>query len=130
MPNFISEDDIERGVLKLLQQQGYQVLNCFTEDRADLQDKSQRTDKRDVILKERLRAAARRLNPDLPPPAIDRALSQITQQSVGRLPIDINREIDTLIREGIAIEYENSQGRKEQGRVRVIDFNDSRRDGK
>ncbi len=68
MPNFIFEDDIEQAVFqKLHQQQGFQLLNCYTND---LNDQSNRTDKQDVILFDRLKAAARRLNPGLPEHAI------------------------------------------------------------
>src|SRR5207244_13337443 len=33
-----------------------------------------------------------------------------------------NHEIDTLIRDGIPVQFENEQGRTEDERVRVIDF--------
>ena len=129
MPNFISEDDIERAALIELQHQGFECLNCYTTDSEDLNDRSNRTDKRDVVLKDRLLTAAIRLNPDIPTPDIERALTSLTSQPAGRLATTINRELDILIRDGIQIEYENAQGRKEQGRVKVIDFNDSRTDG-
>lgn len=65
MPNFISEDDIEQAVLQKLRQHGFQLLNCYTTDADNLNDRSNRTSKRDVILTDRLKAAARRLNPSL-----------------------------------------------------------------
>jgi type I restriction enzyme, R subunit len=123
MPNFISEDDIEQAILLKLQQHNFQLLNCYTPNSDDLNDGSNRTDKRDVIFHDRLKAAAHRLNPDLPKIAIDKALAILTDKRPALSPIAINRAIDTLIRDGIAIEYENAQGRTEQGRVRVIDFN-------
>lgn len=50
MPNFISEDDIERAILKKLKEQfGFELLNCYTSDSADLNDRSGRTNKCDVI---------------------------------------------------------------------------------
>ena len=59
MPNFISEDDIEVAMVQRLQHvYGYETLNCFTADPADLEDSSGRTDKRDVILHDRLKEAA------------------------------------------------------------------------
>ncbi len=63
MPNFISEDQIERAMVqKLVQLHGFDSLNCHTEDPEDLNDRSGRTNKRDVILLDRLREAALRLN--------------------------------------------------------------------
>lgn len=59
MPNFISEDQIEGALLQKLQHvHGYDVLNCHTQEREDLADGSGRTSKREVILLDRLRAAA------------------------------------------------------------------------
>ena len=125
MPNFISEDDIEQAVLqKLHQQHGFQLLNCYTVDPNDLNDRSHRTDKHDVILIDRLKAAALRLNPGLPEHAIDKALAILTDSRSVMSPIAANRAVDGLIRDGISIEYENERGRTEHGRVRVIDFND------
>ena len=41
MPNFISEDDIDRGMVQRLQHlYGYDVLDCLTSDPADVQDVS------------------------------------------------------------------------------------------
>ncbi|WP_066377992.1 type I restriction endonuclease subunit R [Anabaena sp. CA = ATCC 33047] len=129
MPNFISEDDIEQAVLRKLEQQhGFKLLNCYTPNPDDLNDSSNRTDKRDVIFSDRLKAAAIRLNPTLPETAIDEALKILTSQRQSMSPIAANREIDGLIRDGIPIQYENAQGRTEPIKVRVIDFNDFRTD--
>jgi type I site-specific restriction-modification system R (restriction) subunit len=126
MPNFISEDDIEQAVLqKLHQQHGFQLLNCYTVDPNDLNDRSNRTDKHDVILIDRLKAAALRLNPGLPEHAINKALAILTDSRSVMSPIAANRAVDGLIRDGISIEYENERGRTEHGRVRVIDFIES-----
>ena len=64
MPNFISEDQIERALVqKLKQLYSFDSLNCHTEDPEDLNDRSGRANKRDVILVDRVREAAVRLNP-------------------------------------------------------------------
>ncbi len=63
MPNFISEDDIEQAILRKLSQDfGFELLNCYTSDADDLNDRSGRADKRDVIFADRLKTAALRLN--------------------------------------------------------------------
>ena len=125
MPNFISEDQIEQATLQALQQtHGFQRLNCFTVDPADLNDGSNRRDKREVILRDRIRAAAIRLNPDLPDAAIDRAVEVLTQPRSAMSTLAANTELDGLIRDGIQVEYENDRGRTVPGCVRVIDFDD------
>lgn len=131
MPNFISEDNIEQATLQKLHcEYGFQLLNCYTTNPEDLNDRSNRRDKREVILGDRLKAAALRLNPDIPETAIDQALAILTQQRSAMSIVAANREIDRLIRDGIPVEYENAQGRTEPGRVYVIDFNDPSPSGK
>jgi type I restriction enzyme, R subunit len=128
MPSFISEDAIERAILKRLKDQfGYELLNCHTTEADDLNDRSGRGDKRDVIFLDRLKESAIRLNPGIPETAIDEALAKLSDNRYAMSPIAANRDVDGLIRDGIPVEFENAQGRKEQERVRVIDFDDPER---
>ncbi|WP_072620446.1 type I restriction endonuclease subunit R [Spirulina major] len=126
MPNFISEDDIEQATLDRLKHHGYHTLNCYTPKPETLNDQSHRTDKRDVIFRDRLRTAAIALNPEIPPEAIDTALKQLCDRRQTQNAIDANRELDNLIRDGIPIEYKKDRSsdrrRTKRDRVRVIDF--------
>ncbi len=125
MPNFISEDDIEQAILKKLNQQyGYELLDCGTADADKLNDGSNRTDKRDVIFEDRLQQAVFRLNPTIPENAIDIALESLIDKRHTMSPVAANREIDSLIRDGIPVVFEDARGRIRHERVRVIDFND------
>lgn len=125
MPNFISEDDIERAMVERLQHAyGYDTLNCFTADPAELNDGSGRTDKRHVVLHDRLKEAAIALNPAIPESAIDDALKQLCDKRRAMSSIAANREVDALIRDGVRVEFKDEQGRNRKERVKVIDFND------
>jgi type I restriction enzyme R subunit len=125
MPNFISEDDIEVAMVQRLQHvYGYDTLNCFTADPADLNDGSGRTDKRDVILHDRLKEAAIALNPGIPESAIDDGLKQLWDKRQAMSAIAANREVDALIRDGVRVEFKDEQGRNRKERIKVIDFND------
>ena len=78
MPNFISEDQIERALLQKLQHlHGFDVLNCHTDDPEDLDDESGRASKSEVLLLDRVKEAAVRLNPGIPEAAIDGALETL-----------------------------------------------------
>jgi len=126
MPNFISEDDIEQAVLQKLQDEyGYDSLNCFTTNPDDINDGSGRSDKGDVILEDRLRAAAIGLNPDIPETAIDDALKELCDKRQAMSLIAANREVDRLIRDGVRVEFKDSEGRNRRERVKFIDFDDS-----
>ena len=123
MANFISEDQIEQGLLQRLQHQcGFDVLDCYTENADDLNDGSARTDKREVILHERLKAAALRLNPGLPEGVIDEALARLTEPRRAMSLVAANREFDGLLRDGIPVDFEDGAGKKQQERVHVVDF--------
>ena len=128
MPNFISEDDIEQALSQRFKDQyGYKTLNCFTAQPDDLNDNSGRTDKREVILAERLRAAIQRLNPDLPAEAQAQALAILVQPRLAMTLVQANREMDGLVRDGVPVEFEANlgadAGKRVTERVRVIDFN-------
>ncbi|WP_295431852.1 HsdR family type I site-specific deoxyribonuclease [uncultured Thiodictyon sp.] len=123
MPNFISEDEIEAAMLQHLQLlYGYDALICFTADPADLNDGSGRTDKREVILYDRLRAAVIDLNRDLPESAIDDAIRQLCDKREPQSAIAANRAFDDLIRNGVQVEFKDAQGRTRTERVKIIDF--------
>ena len=121
----ISEDDIEKAfIAQLIEKYQWETIDCNTVNRDNLNDKSGRKDKSEVLLLDKLHNAAVRLNPHLPESAIDSALALFTSPRRALSLIAANREIDGLLREGIPVEYTNTEGRTEQGRVRVMDFSD------
>ena len=95
--NFISEDDIEQALLQRLQHLcGFDALNCFTAQPEDLNDGSGRSDKREVILADRVRAALERLNTQAPAHAVEQALAQLLQPRTAMSLVAANREMDGL----------------------------------
>lgn len=125
MPNFISEDDIEQALLQLLQREyKYELLNCFTADPDDLNDGSGRSDKRDVIFAPRLKTATQRLNPQIPAATLDEALNEIIRNRRAMSLMAANQELDDFVRDGIPVSYGNAQGKTENERVRLVDFNE------
>lgn len=126
MPNFISEDQIEQALAQKLQHvHGFDVLDCYTENAEDLNDGSGRANKRDVILTDRVREAAIRLNPDIPHAAIEDALDKLLDRRQAMTLIAANREIYGLLRDGIPVKFDNAQGVRQQELVRLLDFNTS-----
>jgi len=125
MPNFISEDQIERALVqKLRQLHRFDSLNCHTENPEDLNDRSGRTNKRDVILVDRVKEAAVRLNPKIPEKTIDDALEKLLDRRQAMSLVGANQKVYSLLRDGIPVEFDNAKGVKQQERVRLIDFNE------
>ena len=125
MPNFISEDQIEKAAVSILEDKyGYRSLNCFTSDVENLNDGSFRENKQEVLFQTILREKALRFNSDIPEAEIDSALGRFSAGRTLMSSIPANKEIYELIRFGIPVQFENSAGRTEQGTVRLIDFED------
>ena len=127
--NFISEDDIEQGLIQRLQHLcGFNVLNCHTAQPDDLNDGSGRADKREVILASRLRAAVERLNPQAPAHAVDQAMAQLLMPRTAMSLAAANREMDGLIRDGVPVTYQPDTGPQAgqtvTERLRVIHFDE------
>jgi len=125
--NFISEDDIEQALLQRLQHEcGFDVLNCYTAKPDDLNDGSGRSDKREVILADRLRAALERLNPQVPAEVLDQALAELLLPRTAMTLVAANRQMDALLRDGVPVTYEPETGPQAgqsiTERLRVIDF--------
>ena len=122
--NFISEDKIERACIKFLQQRySYQHIDCTTADPEDLNDGSNRTDKREVVFKERLVAKCLHLNPDVPEATILSVVKDIMSRRVSMSTLKANKQIYSYIRDGINVTYEDANGvKRENIPLRLIDF--------
>jgi len=81
----------------------------------------------EAVLTRDLRAALQRLNPDLPPSAIDDALRTLTVHDFSRSLIQHNQEFARLIRNGVPISWRDASGQRRDARARVIDFDNERR---
>ena len=84
-----------------------------------------RADAKQALLTRDLRAAMKRLNPDLPTSAIDDAMRDLTVYDVSRSMVQHNRDFCRLLRGGIPVEYRDAQGRRKSARARVIDFDNT-----
>ncbi|MDX2469242.1 MAG: HsdR family type I site-specific deoxyribonuclease [SAR324 cluster bacterium] len=124
MAKVIYEDDIEQAVLEKLKKEfGYKLLNCFTAKDKDLQDGSNRSTKKDVVLGDRLKTACMRLNPNIPEAIIDDVVKNVKGFRGAMSPIAANQELAGLIRDGVDVEFDDEQGKKQEDTVRLIDFN-------
>lgn len=123
MRNFITEDQIEQAILKLLVEEcGYRHVNCFTADPSALPDGSGRTRKSEVVLFDILKAKAREFNPGIPDTVLDDALAQLIRPRTAMSPVLANKEVYGLLRDGIPVVFQNANGKNEHARVKVIDF--------
>jgi type I restriction enzyme R subunit len=84
-----------------------------------------RATEREVVLVRDLRAALKRLNPDLPESAREQAIERLTRIDFARSLIQHNREFYGFIRSGVPVEWRDASGETRHAHARVIDFRDA-----
>lgn len=85
-----------------------------------------RASTQEAVLTRDLRAALERLNPDLPPAAIEDAMRAMTAHDFSRSVVQHNQDFARLIRQGVPVSYRDAAGRMRNARARVIDFDNRR----
>ena len=78
---------------------------------------------RDVVLERRLGEALVRLNPELPPEALEDAYRKLTRTDAPSL-IDLNRIVHRMLVDGVTVEYRRAAGSIAGAQAKAIDFDD------
>ncbi|MHB0962089.1 MAG: type I restriction endonuclease subunit R [Gemmatimonadaceae bacterium] len=119
--NAFTESVVEDAALAWLEALGYAVLHgpdiVAGEPGAERSDPNYR----DVLLERRLRQALVRLNPDLPPDAVEDAYRKLTRVDAPSL-VERNRAVHRMLVDGVAVEYRRKDGSIAGAQARVIDF--------
>ena len=114
----VSESDVEELALLHFAQLGYE--QAFGPDIAPDEPASERASYGDVILRGRLEAALHRLNPDVPPAAVDAALRKLLVPDAPTL-VQNNRNFHKMLRDGVEVEIAGKKGQTLNPRLRVLD---------
>jgi type I restriction enzyme R subunit len=122
---FLTEADIEQGLLDTLRGLGYETVSG--PDIAPGGERPERESWRDVVLVERLRSALRRLNRNLPPAAIEDALRKVLRSDSPSL-LESNQRFHKMLFEGVDVEYPRD-GEIVYDKARLVDFDDPRMNG-
>jgi type I restriction enzyme R subunit len=116
-----TESVVEEATLEWLEGLGYTVLNgpeiAAGEPAAERDD----TGYRDVILERRLHQALARLNPKLPPEALEDAYRRLTLADEPSV-VTCNHALHQRLVEGVTVEYTRPDGSIGGALVHVIDF--------
>lgn len=84
-----------------------------------------RASTREAVLTRDLRAALERLNPELPPSAIDDAMRALTVHDFSRSMVQHNQDFAKAIRNGVPVSWRDANGQRRDARARVIDFDNA-----
>ena len=123
MPNAYTEDYlIEQPAIQLFVELSWQTASAMEEVFGALGTLGRET-KSEVVLLPKLRAALQRLNPTLPPDAINSAVDELVRdRSAMSLPA-ANRNVWELLRDGVKVSVpDQERGGLKTERVRVVDW--------
>ena len=115
----LTEADVEAAALEWLAALGWQTAHG--PDIASGVPGEERTDYSVVVLERRLRDALARLNPDLPPDALDDAFRRLTRPEGSTLEAR-NRAFNRMLVEGVNVEYRAAAGAIRGAQAAVIDY--------
>ena len=116
----LTESDIEQMTIEILQSRGYEYL--YGPDIAPDGTTPMRTSLGEVVLREKLEAAVRRLNPSLPAAVLDEAVKTVLRIGSTDLLAD-NEQFHDLLTQGVTVSvYE--QGEERGKKVWLVDFDD------
>ena len=114
------ESDIEQMLIELLEAKGYQYL--YGPDIAPDGETPMRASFDEVVLRDKLEAAVRKLNPSLPYSVQDEAVKTVLRISSPDVLAN-NEEFHRLLTEGVPVSV-HKDGVERGARVWLIDFND------
>lgn len=122
--NYLTEDDIEKTCVKyLVDNLNYQHIDCTTVTNDDINDGSNRSDLRDVILEDRLFAKITQLNPTVPEPTINHAIDGLMDRRTSQSLLQANQEIYSMMRDGVFVSYKDAQGKQHTNvPLKLIDY--------
>ena len=116
-----TESVVEEAALAWLEGAGWSVL--YGADMVPGELFAERAGYEQVILEQRLRDALGRLNPELPPEALEDAFRKLTRPEGADL-ISRNRYVHRRLVDGVTVEYRTPSGSIRGAQARVIDFDD------
>ena len=119
-----SENALENETIKTLFGQSclnWETANCYHEN-PDKNNPVGRESQQEVILINRLRIALERLNPSLPPVAIEDAIKELKRDRGAMSDVKANREIYQLLKDGIQVRFSDTKGKERIEKVKVIDW--------
>ena len=118
----LTEFDVEQAALDWLVDLGWRVTHGV--DVAPGSSKAIRDNFAQVVLHAPLRDALTRLNPELPPDALEDAFRKLTLPQGATLEAR-NREFHRLLVDGVTVEHRDSDGRIRGAQAQVINFGNS-----
>ncbi len=117
----LTESEIESAALGWLKPMGWETL--FGPEIAPGMPAAERENYRQVVLEGRLRQALERLNPQVPPEALEEAFRKLTRPEFPSL-VHNNHAFHRMLVEGIPVEIQRKDGSYGHEHIQVMDFDE------
>ena len=123
--SFYEAQLVELPTLNLFASLGWSTANLYHEviGSQDSEGSEGRESEHEVILRPRLLAALKKLNPGLADDAYAQAIEQLTADRSTKLPVQANREFYELLRNRVRVRVTDGNGNPEEVLLAVIDWN-------
>lgn len=121
MSTWLTESEVEDAALSWLEGVGYTIKNG--QDIAPSEQAAERQNYDQVLLEDRLNQALLRLNPNIPPDAIEDAFRKLHRIEGASLEVR-NRAFQRMLVDGVTVEYRKPDGSIGGAQVKVLDIDD------
>ncbi len=101
---------------------GWESIYAFNDETFGPNGTLGRASEREVVLVRDLRAALKRLNPNLPDSAREQAIEKLTRVDFARSLLQHNREFYDFIRNGVPVDWRDAAGQTQYARAQILDF--------
>jgi type I restriction enzyme R subunit len=122
LSDFNEDPAVEGPAADLFNVLGWQRTNLYQEFAGTSPEG--RHSMREAVLPARLWSALQKLNPDLPPEALNEAAAEIIRDRSAMLPTDANAEIYALLKNGVPVHVTGTDGDRRTETAQIIDWRD------
>jgi type I restriction enzyme, R subunit len=112
---------VEQPAIDLFHLLNWKTYNAYDEVLGEEGDLSRETTE-EVVLSGVLREKLKRFNPDIPEEQIEEAVQELKRDRSSVHPVKANQQVYDLIRDGVDVEFRNTEGTQVQHTVKVIDW--------
>lgn len=118
---YTEDKQVEQPAIDLFRQLNWKTYNAYDEALGEEGDLSRETTE-EVVLTGVLRKKLVQFNPDIPEEQIEEAVQEFTRDRSSVHPVKANQQVYDLIRDGVDVEFRNTDGTQVQHTVKVIDW--------
>ncbi len=117
-----SEDTmVQQAAIGALTKMGYAHADCYAEGGGEF-FVTNRKYMGEVVIEDRLQAAIKRLNPGIAESAIDSTIAEILKDRMSMDQVLANKEVYEMLRDGFPVSFLDSDGIRQDERLRIIDW--------